>query len=90
MIIINGVVWNIELVSPYHTKLIRRNGSRSVGVCDKKTKTIYIRQGMTQDFTERVLIHEIFHAIVFSYGIKMDLDTEERLANQIEEIGKSY
>ena len=88
MIIINGVIWEVQFVSPYHSKLIRRDGSRSVGVCDKKTKTIYIRQGMTQDFTERVLSHEIFHAIIFSYNIKMDLDTEEHLANQIEKIGK--
>lgn len=85
MIIINGVEWNIRLVSPLHTKLFRKNGSRSVGVCDNYTKTIYINWDLNRSLIKRVLKHELVHAIIFSYKIKMDLDAEEHLANLIEE-----
>lgn len=85
MIVINGVEWSVKLVSPLHTKLYRRNGSRSVGVCDNYTKTIYIRQDLNRRMIQKVLVHELVHAILFSYSIKMDLDTEEHLANLIEE-----
>lgn len=81
MIMINGVGWSVKLVSPFHTKLFRRNGSRSVGVCDNYTKTIYISWDLDRLAIKRVLKHELIHAIVFSYKIKIDLDTEEYLAN---------
>ena len=85
MIIINGVEWSVKLVSPFHTKLFRKNGSRSVGVCDNYTKTIYINWDLNRTMIYRVLKHELVHAILFSYRIKMDLDTEEYLAEWIEE-----
>ena len=80
MITINGVEWSVKLVSPVHTKLFQRNGSRSVGVCDNYTKTIYISWDLNRTMILRVLKHELVHAILFSYRIKMDLDIEERLA----------
>ena len=85
MIVINGVEWSVKLVSPFHTKLFRKNGSRSVGVCDNYTKTIYISWDLNRTIVYRVLKHELVHAILFSYRIKMDLDTEEHLAEWIEE-----
>ena len=85
MIIINGVEWKVKLVSPFHTKLFRKNGTRSVGVCDNYTKTIYISWDLNYSMIQKVLKHEMVHAILFSYRIKMDLDAEERLAEQIEE-----
>ena len=85
MITINGVEWNIKLVSPFHTKLFRKNGSRSVGVCDNYTKTIYINWNLSRSAIRTVLLHELVHATIFSYNIKMDLDAEEHLAEYIEE-----
>jgi hypothetical protein len=85
MIIINGVKWGVKLVSPFHTKLFQKNGSRSVGVCDNYTKTIYISWDLNRTMVYRVLKHELVHAILFSYDVKMDLDAEEHLAEWIEE-----
>lgn len=85
MIIINGVKWSVKLVSPFHTKLFQKNGSRSVGVCDNYTKTIYISWDLNRTMIYRVLKHELVHAILFSYDVKMDLDAEEHLAEWIEE-----
>ena len=85
MITINGVKWDIKLVSPLHTKLFRKNGSRSVGVCDNYTKTIYISWELDRKAIGKVLRHELVHAILFSYKVKIDLELEERLANQLEE-----
>lgn len=85
MIIINGVKWSVKLVSPFHTKLFQKNGSQSVGVCDNYTKTIYISWDLNRTMVYRVLKHELVHAILFSYDVKMDLDAEEHLAEWIEE-----
>jgi hypothetical protein len=84
MIIINSVEWSVRLVSPFHTKLFRKNGSRSVGVCDNYTKTIYMSWDLSRSAIRTVLRHELVHAIFFSYNIKIDLDVEEHLAELIE------
>lgn len=39
---INGEEWRVVYVAPSHPKLIRSDGSVSIGACDDDTKTIYI------------------------------------------------
>ena len=39
---INGKVWRILLVSPYHPMLKAPNGTFTIGSCNDETKTIYI------------------------------------------------
>ena len=39
---INGEEWRVVYVAPSHPKLIRSDGSVSIGASDDDTKTIYI------------------------------------------------
>ena len=83
MFIINGEVWHLEIVSPFHPMLQRPNGDYAVGACDDNYKSIYLSDELYGGFFKQVLAHEITHAAMFSYNIVLDYDTEELIANLI-------
>lgn len=86
---INGVVWQIVLVSPNHPALTQPNGRQAIGACVPEEQRIYISAATayTSLYTQ-VLCHEIAHAAVFSYGIDLPLDEEEFLASFISLYGQ--
>lgn len=88
MFIINGEVWGVKYVSPYHPKLFRSNGSLSIGACDDLTKTIYINENLPTNKLKKVLAHEITHAAMFSYNVPLTYDQEEILADLIATYGE--
>lgn len=77
MYTMNGFVWNIVTVSPYSNMLQRSDGSFTVGMCDTKTQTVYISDLLQGKFLRKVLIHEVCHSAMCSYGIDMTLEQEE-------------
>lgn len=85
---INGERWEILLVSPAHPRLIRSDGSITVGTCDDIDKTIYIDFTLDETMLKRVLCHELTHAAMFSYNIDLDLMQEELLADLIATYGQ--
>ena len=78
--IINGVSWQIQIVPPTHPALFTGN-TFTLGCCDNNTKIIYIADGLHEDKFYKVLGHEITHAAMFSYSVKLTLDQEELLAD---------
>ena len=84
---INGVDWEIKLVSPNHPKVKRSNGSEALGSCDDTTKTIYISEAVPDFKLKKVLCHEITHAAMFSYNVSLNLDQEELVADLIATYG---
>lgn len=40
----------------------------SFGICDQKNKTISIQPNLNDDFLEKLLIHEICHAVIHVHG----------------------
>lgn len=88
MFSINGENWGVKLVSPQHPKLLRTDGSLSIGSCDDQTKTIYINKDLNADLFKKVLCHEITHAAMFSYNIDLTYDQEELLADLISTYGQ--
>ena len=88
MININGEIWRVLLVSPYHPQLQRDDGSWTIGACDNFLKTIYIQDGLSTNRTKKVLAHELTHAAMFSYGISLSLDQEELLADLVATYGQ--
>lgn len=85
---INGINWAIVLTSPNHPKLMRSDGSYTVGACDNDTKTIYLSELLQNNFLRKVLCHEITHAAMFSYGVILSIDQEELLADLIATYGE--
>ena len=88
MLNINGLTWRVYLVSPNHPMLARDNGSVAVGVCDSSTQSIYINEYVDVNFMKKILCHEITHAAMFSYGIILNHDQEEIIADLIATYGE--
>lgn len=72
---INGIKWRVLLVSPFHPKL-----GKSIGSCDVNSRTIYINSELSRSKFKKVLYHEIAHAAIFSYEVKLTYEQEELFA----------
>lgn len=85
---INGEEWRILAVSPNHPALRRSDGSYTLGACVDQNKTIYIREDLDLMKMEKVLCHEITHAAMFSYNVRLTVQQEELLADLIATYGQ--
>ena len=74
---INGITWYMIRVRCDSPMLMRSDGSIAVGMCDRETQTIYISDALHGRFLRKVILHEICHSAMFSYGIDMSVDQEE-------------
>ena len=88
MFTINNEIWNLVKVSRYSDMLQRSDGSRTVGMTDRNTKTIYLADDLRGKFLDRVLCHELCHAFCLSYNVYMDIDTEEIVADFLTTYGR--
>lgn len=88
MFVINGVEWDVIFVNSGSNKLRRSDGSITVGVTDGNDMCIYLSDMLQGAFLERVLCHELTHAVCMSWGISIPLETEEWLCNFMSEHGK--
>lgn len=86
MIKINGEIWRVRLVPPYHPGLASPNGP-ALGCCNDITKTIYLNNTLTPSQLEKVLCHEITHAAMYSYDVDISDRTEEIVADLISTYG---
>ena len=84
---INGVNWDVVFVEPNSEMIYRSDGSRTVGMCDNNTKCIYLSNALRGSFLRKVLIHELCHSAIFSYGIYIDIEQEEFLCDFIATYG---
>ena len=84
---INNQWWHISFVPKYSKILQRSDGTYTVGVTDNDTKTVYIDETIKGYFLRKVLCHEITHAAMFSYRIKLNIEQEELLADLIATYG---
>ena len=70
---INGIWWKLYFVSPNDPMLFRSDGSLTLGACDNEINTIFINKELDEELFKKVLCHEIVHAAMFSYGVKLSL-----------------
>ena len=84
---INGIDWDIKLVSSNHPKIKRNDGSYALGSCDNNTHTIYISELTPRYKIKKVLCHEVTHAAMFSYNVEVNIDQEELVADLIATYG---
>ena len=68
-ITVNGYVWRVARVSPGDPRLIDREGIRTVGTADPLTMTIHISDALVPPYLDRVLLHEVAHAVAISHGL---------------------
>ena len=84
---INGIWWNIEFTNWSNPALRRSDGTSALGVCDSKTRTIYLADFLEGSMLRKVLTHEIVHAAMFSYNVFLSLEQEELIADIIATYG---
>lgn len=84
---INGITWYMIRVRSDSPMLMRSDGSITVGMCDRETQTIYISDALRGRFLRKVLLHEICHSAMFSYGIDMSVDQEELFCDLLSTYG---
>lgn len=84
---INGYIWHLVFVEWNDPSLYRNDGSLTVGMCDSRTKTVYLNNRLEGEFLRKVIIHEICHCFVASYNVSPNIDCEERLADVIATFG---
>ena len=84
---INGITWYMIRVRSDSPMLMRSDGSITVGMCDRETQTIYISDALHGRFLRKVLLHEICHSAMFSYGIYMSVDQEELFCDLLSTYG---
>lgn len=85
---INNKTWEIVKISRQNPMLMRSDGSRTVGMTDRNTQTIYIADDLRGGFLGKVLCHELCHAFCLSYDIYMDIETEEIVADFLATYGR--
>ena len=84
---INNKTWNIRHVQSDNHMLMRSDRSYTVGMCDRETQTIYISELLQDKFLRNVLIHEVCHSAMFSYGIDMSVEQEELFCDLVATYG---
>ena len=88
MFTINGRIWQIKYATPGSLNLRRSDGSETVGVTNLKEGVIYLSTALSGAFLRKVLIHELTHAAMFSYGIFTDIETEELICDVLASHGE--
>ena len=68
--------------------LIREDGVRTLGMCDRDTKTIYLAENLEGSMLKKVVCHELVHAAMFSYNVYLSLEQEEVIADIIATYGE--
>lgn len=66
--IINGDEWVLHYVEPFSPYLIDRTGRYTIGCTDPLTKTVYISKYLNENLITKVIIHELCHCVMVSYG----------------------
>lgn len=69
----NGLSWRVYFVNPDARVLIDRSGIRTVATTDPNTRTIYLSNRLTDNYLAQVLVHELGHAAMISFGLLADI-----------------
>jgi len=68
-IVLNGEVWRVVTASPDDPLLVDRTNTLRLATTDPVSHTIRISSEVKPPLLDRVLLHEVAHAITVSYGL---------------------
>lgn len=88
MFIVNNRAWHIVYVKPNSKYLRTSNGIYVLGVTDNKESCIFVNRNLKGRMLEKVISHELCHVFCFSYGIILDLEQEELIADFLATYGR--
>ena len=80
---INNIEWDI-IFTNNTDDLKRSDGSITFGVTDVNVLGIFIWSSLRGRMLRKVMLHELSHAFIFSYGYYLTLEEEEFLCSFID------
>ncbi len=81
---INGLKWKIFFVASESPKLTDEDNKRNIlGITYFRECEIYIDKSLNKPLRRQTVIHELVHALLFSYGIDIEGATEENVCDLI-------
>lgn len=93
----NGILWRVKIVNPYDPRLVDRTSELKVATTDPVAKCVYLSGLLDGDFFNTVLIHELAHCAMISFGLieyihihvepEYWIDVEEFMCNFIADYG---
>lgn len=93
----NGYLWKVIFVDPGSDLLVDRTGNLTVATTDPETYCMYVSTDISGDFLKKVLVHELGHCCMISFGLIDDIhrmvkpkywiDAEEWVCNFIADYG---
>ena len=73
---INGDVWRVVRVPAGDPRLIDRTDSLKLATTDEGSMTICVRDDIKPPLLDRVVLHEVAHAITISWGLLPQLRSD--------------
>jgi hypothetical protein len=67
--VINGDVWRVARVPAGDPSLIDRTDTPRLAVTDAMYRTVYVRDDLVPPLLDRVMLHEVAHAVTVSWGL---------------------
>ena len=69
MFYVNGRLWRVIFVPANSDVLIDRTGNLRVATTDPVTNCVYLSAELNGDFLRHVILHELGHVFMISYGL---------------------
>lgn len=79
---VNGLDWSIVFTDRDEDLII--NGVVHLGVTDRSTQTVYLNASLQGELLRKVLVHELTHVWIFSFGYELDRETEEMFCSFVD------
>lgn len=70
---VNGYRWRVEFVPHGSPELTDRSFQSRLATTDPKTMTVYLSDVLSGTMLTRVLIHEMCHAVLWSYDLMEEI-----------------
>lgn len=71
--VMNGFVWKVIFTDSNDPALVDRTGLFTLGVTDPLTMSVHISKDLDTQMMTKVLIHELGHCAMVSYGLIDDI-----------------
>lgn len=95
----NGYLWHVKFEDPDSPMLVDRTGTQRVATTDPRLGMVFLSTELEGSFLLRVLVHELGHCALFSYGLLEQIhrmvhpcywvDAEEWVCNFIADYGQT-
>lgn len=67
--VVNGEVWGVVRVPAGDPRLIDRTETPRLAVTDPTSRTVYVSERVRQPLLDKVMLHEVAHAVTISWGL---------------------